>query len=109
LDEILASKRTEVDAARADRSEAELRECPVYAEARRGFAGALRDVSRRRIIAEIKKASPSRGVIRANFDPAEHAREYEEGGAACISVLTDGSSIAIKSWKPARMGPTLCC
>jgi indole-3-glycerol phosphate synthase len=91
LDEILARKRSEVTDARARCSESSLRERPLYAERRRGFAAALRDDSRRRIIAEIKKASPSRGVIRANFDPAEHARDYQDGGAACLSVLTDAS------------------
>lgn len=90
LDEILASKRDEVKKARASCSEDSLRGRPGYAEERRGFASALRDVSGRRIIAEIKKASPSRGVIRADFDPATHARDYQEGGAACLSVLTDG-------------------
>jgi indole-3-glycerol phosphate synthase len=90
LDEILSSKRKEVEGARAECDESLLRRRAMYGEDRRGFADALRAPAGRLIIAEIKKASPSRGVIRTDFDPAIHAREYQLAGAACISVLTDG-------------------
>ena len=89
LDRILEAKRAEVDAARASVSEAALAEREEWTLPRRGFARALREGPRPRIIAEIKHRSPSRGVIRTAFDPATHAREYDDAGAACISVLTD--------------------
>lgn len=91
LERILAKKASEVTAAKARCSEQELRRRPLWGEPRRGFRRALAERSGRAIIAEIKKASPSRGVIRADFDPAAHARQYEGAGATCISVLTDES------------------
>lgn len=90
LDEILANTRTEVAARKAA---ADMRELESRCAARtpRGFAANLRRVAAAgpAIIAEIKKASPSRGLIRADFDPAGLARVLEAGGAAALSVLTD--------------------
>lgn len=87
LAEICAHKRTEVEA----RKPRGLGHWPAPSPVR-GFEAALR---RRAtdgfaLIAEIKKASPSKGLIRADFDPAAHAIAYEDGGAACLSILTDG-------------------
>ncbi|HVK31697.1 MAG TPA: indole-3-glycerol phosphate synthase TrpC, partial [Burkholderiaceae bacterium] len=92
LERIVAVKREEVTAAKLLRSEVSLR---AEAEARRdlrGFAAALRQrvaAGDAAVIAEVKKASPSRGVLREHFVPAEIAASYERGGAACLSVLTD--------------------
>jgi len=92
LDEILAHKREEVAARRAVRPAAALRAALAEAPAPRGFVEALLSRIERAepaVIAEIKKASPSRGVIRADFDPPAIARSYAAAGAACLSVLTD--------------------
>jgi indole-3-glycerol phosphate synthase len=89
LDDILAAKRTEVAARRRECPVAELRDRPRYAEPRRGFARAIADRGRRNVIAEVKRASPSRGVLRADVDAAAMARLYARGGAAAVSVLTD--------------------
>ncbi len=92
LAEILHVKQGEVREKRASRSLAEIRAEAEAMPATRGFFAALEARIRRRepgIIAEIKKASPSRGLIRANLDVAQTARDYEMGGAAAISVLTD--------------------
>ena len=88
LDRILDSKKKEVAAAKARVGESELRGRPHYAEGRRGFLDQVQ-VGGRTIIAEIKRASPSKGLIRADFNPAVHAHQYENAGARCISVLTD--------------------
>lgn len=90
LDRILEAKVGEVAAAKRVASVEDLRSRPLYAEARRGFRARLAEGGRA-VIAEIKKASPSRGVIRQSFDPPLHARQYEAGGARCLSVLTDAA------------------
>jgi len=92
LTRILATKAKEVSAARAVRPLAGLREQARTAPQVRDFIGALRDrvsAGAAGVVAEIKKASPSRGVLRPIFDPAGIASRYEAGGAACLSVLTD--------------------
>ena len=92
LDEILAHKRREVAARKRIRPEARWREIAAAQAPPRGFVQALRRKIAQGLpglIAELKKASPSRGVIRADFDPAAIARSYQSAGAACLSVLTD--------------------
>ena len=88
LDEIVASKREEIGEHKRQRPLAALVESELYATPRRGLAAALVQPGRA-IIAEVKKASPSRGVIRADFDAVAIARAYERGGARALSVLTD--------------------
>lgn len=89
LDAILAHKRAEVAARRQKAPEAALRERRSWAEPRRGFRAAIARAQAPAVIAECKRASPSRGVIRADYDPAAHARGYARAGAAALSVLTD--------------------
>ncbi|MBD8576296.1 indole-3-glycerol phosphate synthase TrpC [Pseudomonas syringae] len=92
LEKILARKAEEVAARRALVSLGELERQAALADAPRGFATALLEQVKRKqpaVIAEIKKASPSKGVIREHFNPAEIAVSYASGGATCLSVLTD--------------------
>jgi len=95
LDKIAAYKREEVRAAKAEQPLRGLLTQAREAAAPRGFRAALEAARKRKkpgLIAEIKKASPSQGVIRADFEPEKIARSYERGGATCLSVLTDTPS-----------------
>ena len=92
LQRIVAVKRDEVAQARRRCGLAELQAQAAAASPARGFAAALRarvEAGSPAVIAEVKKASPSKGVLREHFVPADIARSYESGGAACLSVLTD--------------------
>ena len=94
LERILATKAAEVAEARVRRPLDTLHDQACAADPPRGFARALRACivdGRPAVIAEVKKASPSKGLLRAEFDPAAIARSYETGGATCLSVLTDAT------------------
>ncbi|HYQ47209.1 MAG TPA: indole-3-glycerol phosphate synthase TrpC [Polyangiaceae bacterium] len=115
LKNILDAKAAEVSRLKTERTLAELRWEAKAADAPRDFLSALRTriaAGEPAIIAEIKKASPSRGVLRADFRPAEIARSYARAGAACLSVLTDreffqGARTALEAARAACSLPVL--
>ena len=93
LEEICATKRDEVAVRKRERTLSDLEAIAGEQTAPRGFRAALEHAETKGfgLIAEIKRASPSKGLIREDFNPAEHARAYAAGGAACLSVLTDAA------------------
>lgn len=115
LNKILDTKRTEVAADQARTPLLAMQELAKTQPPARDFVGAIRNkiaAGKAAVIAEIKKASPSKGVIRADFKPAEIAKSYEQGGAACLSVLTDieyfqGSAEYLKQARAACSLPVL--
>jgi indole-3-glycerol phosphate synthase len=115
LQKILAVKAQEIAAAKAKKPLAKIRAEAESAAPSRDFVGSLRakiNAGLPAVIAEIKKASPSRGVLREKFDPAEIARSYAQHGAACLSVLTDreffqGDSEYLKQARAACVLPIL--
>ena len=115
LQRIVAVKQEEVQQARRVRSLADLHSDVAQAPPVRGFAAALQArvaAGQPAVIAEVKKASPSKGVLREHFVPADIARSYETGGAACLSVLTDvqffqGSTAYLQQARAACSVPVL--
>jgi indole-3-glycerol phosphate synthase len=111
LDEIIARKRVEVAERRMRLPVAALRDRPLYAAPRRAFRPGLAAPPAPGVIAELKSASPSRGIIRADYDPAAIARGYAAAGARALSVLTDGPSFggALEHLATAREASGLPC
>jgi len=115
LKKILARKREEIAERSASTSIDALKQQIETASPVRDFAGAMRaklDAGQSAVIAEIKKASPSKGVLREDFRPAEIAVSYEKGGAACLSVLTDrdffqGSEVYLQQARAACSLPVI--
>jgi len=115
LNKILDTKREEISKASAEKSLQQIHEEALAQPDPRDFVGALiekNDADLPAVIAEVKKASPSKGVIRADFNPAEIAKSYEQAGAACLSVLTDeqyfqGSAAYLKQARDACQLPVL--
>ena len=115
LNKILATKIVEVATAKTIVSPEAIQQLARGQTKPRDFTGAIRAkiaAGNAAVIAEIKKASPSKGVIRADFNPAEIAKSYEQGGAACLSVLTDteyfqGNSEYLKQARSACSLPVL--
>ena len=115
LNKILATKQEEVSKASAVKSLQQIHEEALAQSDPRDFVGSLvekDDANLPAVIAEIKKASPSKGVIREDFNPAEIAKSYEKAGAACLSVLTDeqyfqGSAAYLKEARDACHLPVL--
>ena len=112
---ILDTKAREVEQSKQQISLQQIKSELQSIETTRDFVGAIRErveAGRVATIAEIKKASPSQGVIREDFDPAQIARSYEKGGAACLSVLTDveyfqGDDVYLQQAKEACTLPVL--
>ena len=115
LEKIIATKRQELDKAQQIAPMLAVKAAAEAEPKPRSFIGAIRakiEAGNAAVIAEIKKASPSKGVIRADFNPAEIAKSYEAGGAACLSVLTDveyfqGSAKYLKQARAACNLPVL--
>lgn len=115
LNKILATKQLEVAASKAQVSLDQLQQQAEAQPAPRDFVSAIHAkvvANKPAVIAEIKKASPSKGIIREHFNPAEIAKSYEKGGAACLSILTDvqyfqGSAEYLKQARAACKLPVL--